>query len=642
MTSKILFFIIACFVLNLKVESQTKQPFIFIEKDTIYTNEFIKSYSKNIDLITDDSKKNIDNYLEQFIDFKLKVKEAKAQQLDTTRSYIRALHRYKSQLANQYLVKSDMSDNLLQQAYERLQFNVHVKHILVVVPSDAKPKDTIEAYNKILKLRQQAVKEGFEIVRQRVHNKKTVFGEDLGYFSVFKMPYSFENIAFNTPVGDISKPFKTRFGYHILYVVDKEISKGSRVVSHILVSDGKDNTSVQTIQAIHDSIKRAEVSFEDMAKTYSEDENTAYKGGVLQRFNRGELNSDIFERKAFELEHLGDISKPFKTKYGWHIVELCEKKPIPSFYEAKSELRKKIKNDHRSQIIEDALISKLKKRYNISETNREVSYFDSLLSHYYTKDWKLPQGFEYKKPLVKIGERQLYYEDFGNFLIKTKPLFIPSKSSEYLAKTKYELFLREQLITYEKEHLGEHNASFSDEIRRFEEGLLCYDVTERNVWEVIKEDSLGMKAFYNRNKEKYVIPKRAQAAIISSLDKKELKKVISILKDKHDLNSIKSRENIVIKEKMVKERDGLLPKKFKLKKKENISKIYRENDTFIVIKTGPIYPEYQKIFQECKGQVISDYQYFKAQKWIELLRKKYRVKFDKHVYKNLKKSLKSK
>ena len=275
----ILFFIFL--IIKVNGQSSNNEVLFSIDEEPVYVSEFLRVYNKNLDLVQDESQKDVDEYLTLFTNYKLKLKEAKMLRLNEKPTYIRELSSYRKQLAKSFMSNTKITDELVQEAYNRVSYEVKASHVLIKIPENASPDDTLVAYNNILKLRDRALIEGFEKVRQEVHNGKTVFGEDLGYFSGFKMVYPFESAAFNTQVGDISQPFRTQFGYHIVNVEDKRKSRGERTVAHIMVVNKEADTLADSpenrIQDIYKKLKQGE-DFEALAKQFSDDRNSAPKG----------------------------------------------------------------------------------------------------------------------------------------------------------------------------------------------------------------------------------------------------------------------------------------------------------------------------------------------------------------------------
>jgi peptidyl-prolyl cis-trans isomerase SurA len=638
-------------VFFLKVTGQTasNEVLFSVDGESVFSSEFLRVYNKNLDLVQDEAQKDVDEYLKLFTNYKLKLKEAKAIGLDKKPSYLRELANYKKQLASNFMKDNKVTDALVEEAYERISYDVNASHILVKLAEDASPQDTLVAYNNILNLRDRAIKEGFEKVRAEVHNGQTIYGEKLGYFSGFKMVYKFENVAFNTEVGNISQPFRTRFGYHIVNVLDKRKSRGERTVAHIMVIEKAGDSLAEKpevrIQDIYKKINQGE-DFESLAKQLSDDKNSASKGGVLSPFSGGQLSVQEFEDVAFGLDNIGDVSEPFKTNYGWHIVKLYAKKPIPDFEVIKPELVEKVKRDDRSKLIDDALINKLRKRYDINDEPSALSYFESIFNDdYFKRTWKLPVDFKAEQHLVKIGDKQFSYGDFGNYLLKTQRN--PTQKGLYntVISNKYEMFLNDNLIQYHEDNLENENQEFAYIVDEYRDGLLLFELMETTIWNAAKTDSIGINDYYNSHKNDYVLPKRIDAVIASSAKQKTLKKVSKLLEQEMPLERIKSLVNsndkieVIFTSGILDAKHQAVPKGLDLKK--GVSKIYNHNNAFVVVQVKDVLPETQKSFEEAKGAVISDYQTFKENNWVKALSEKYKVIVNQETLKNIKIQIKN-
>ncbi|OEJ98726.1 peptidylprolyl isomerase [Flavivirga aquatica] len=635
-------------ILNVSGQSTNKDVLFTIDNESIYASEFLRVYNKNLDLVQDESQKDVDEYLKLFTNYKLKLKEAKALGLHEKPSYLRELASYKKQLAKSFVTDAKVTDALIEEAYTRVSYDVKASHILIKISENANPEDTLVAYNKIIKLRDRTLSEGFENVRKEVHNGQTVYGEKLGYFSGFKMVYKFENAAFNTEVGSVSEPFRTRFGYHIVNVTDKRKSRGERTVAHIMVVSKKNDSLAEKpevrINEIYKKINQGE-GFEALAKQFSDDKNSAPKGGMLSPFSGGQLGTQEFEDVAFNLEKIGDVSKPFQTKYGWHIVKLYEKKPVPEFEVIKSELEQKIKRDDRSKLIDEALVKKLKAHYSISDKQPALDYFVSILNDdYFKRTWKLPSDFKEDKTLIKIGKKQFFYKDFGDYLIKTQGRTVEKSSYKNVISNKYEAFLNSNLIQYQEDNLENENEEFAHIVGEYRDGLLLFELMESTIWNAAKTDSIGIQDFYNKNKKNYIQSERIDAVVASSTKQKILKKVSKLLKKDMALDEIKSLVNssdkveVIFTSGLMDAEHQSLPKMFSFKK--GVSKIYKHNDAFVLVKVKDVLPKEQKTFEESKGAVISDYQTYKEKNWIKDLSVKYKININQEVLKSIKSQIK--
>lgn len=641
--------LILLLVLKSNAQSQEDAVLFSVDQDPVYVSEFIRVYNKNLDLVQDESQKDVDEYLTLFINYKLKLKEAKALGLDEKDSYKRELDTYKKQLAKSYISDNKVTDALVKEAYERVSNDVNVNHILVRVDEGASPQDTLAAYNHIRKLRERTLNEGFETVRKQVHNGKTIYGEELGYFTGFKMVYKFENAAYNTPIGEISEPFRTRFGYHIIKVFDKRLSRGERTVAHIMIGLNSTDTlhgSPETrINEIYKKITQGE-DFEALAKQFSEDKSSSPKGGLLKPFSGGQLSAPEFEEIAFGLENIGDVSQPFKTKFGWHIVKLHEKTPVAPFEVMKPELEVRVKRDDRSKLIDEALYSKLKKHYGISDEQPALPYFVSILNDdYFKRSWSIPDDFQANKPLVKIGNKQFLYKDFGEYLNKSQRSFQRKEPLNELVSRNYETFLNVNLAQYKEDNLELENEDFAHIVGEYRDGLLLFDLMESKIWDTTN-DSLEVQNFYNNRKANYNVPERIDAVVASSPKQKTLKKVAKLLQQGMPTDQIKglvnSNDNIevVFTSGLMDANHQALPKSYQFK--EGLSKIYKHNSGYVLIQTKTILPSGIKAFEDAKGAVISDYQKHKETQWIDELRHKYKVTVNQKVLDDVKKTVKNK
>ena len=644
------YFLIAVFSLCFfasNAQNPNDEVLFTVENDPVYVSEFTRVFNKNIDLVKDESQKDVDEYLKLFINYKLKLKEAEALGLDKKPSYLNELSSYKSQLAGNYLTDSKVTDELIEEAYKRMTTEVDASHILIRLDENPTPEDTLQAYNKLLKLRDRVMQEGFETVKKEIHNGKTVYAEDLGYFSAFKMVYNFETAAYNTPVGEVSMPFKTRFGYHIVWVKDKRESRGERTVAHIMISNQKKDRPhdkpESRINDIYLKLQQGE-DFEALAKQFSEDQSSASKGGMLAPFTGGQLSSVEFENQAFALEHVGDISKPFETEYGWHIIKLYGKKPVASFEDMKGELEEKVKRDSRSQLINESLLNNLKQQYQVSDATPDLSYFESILNdNYFIGKWVLPTDFKAQEPLIKIQEKQIVYEDFGQYLVKNQRRQMPKMSIKTLVVNSYHAFLENELLQYKKERLEVENQDYAYIVEEYRDGLLLFDLMETEIWNAAKKDSLGLQTYYNNHKDNYFWNQRVDAVVASSAKKTTIKKVQKLLQNNQTPEQIKAAINseseidVIFTSGIMDAQHQSLPADFKFK--TGVSDIYKFNEGYIVANVKEVLPKETKSFEEAKGAVISDFQNHKEANWILSLEEKYQVNVNQDVLESVKKQL---
>ena len=625
------------------VSSQTKTDDVLftIENEPVMASEFLRVYNKNLDLVKDESQKEIDGYLKLFIDYKLKLKAARDLEFDKKPNYIREFQGYKKQLTKNYLTDHKVTDDLVKEAYNRVSQDVKVNHVLIRLQEHE--TDTAQIYNQMLTFRKRLQTEDFENLKKNAHNGNTVFAEELGYFSGFKMVYEFENVAFNTPVGEVSMPFRTQFGYHVLKVYDKRQSRGSVTVGHIMLMKGKEkeiSNPTERIQEIYKLIQQGQ-DFESLAKQFSEDQSSAKKGGKLTPFKSGQLSSVAFEDKAFAMQNPGDISRPFKTDYGWHIIKLYEKEAIKPFEKMKGQLENRVKRDSRSKLIKSAFIESLKVKYKVNVDKADLPYFVNLIDEsYYQKKWRVPTGFNQERPFVKIGDKSFTYFDFAKFLQKAQKRIREKLPLDAIVKLQFDSFLNETILKYHEDNLEKDNQEYAQVINEYREGLLLFDLMETKIWNAVKEDTVGLQNYYNQNKNSYVWPKRIDAIVATSSKKENIEKVKKALKKGTDAETIKAelntdgKQNVIFTKGIMAKGDQSLSDDVKFKK--GVSNIYSYNDAYHVILVNDVLPSKEKAFEEAKGNVISDYQGKVEKDWLESLHSKYKIIINESVLNKVK------
>ncbi|SEC94422.1 peptidyl-prolyl cis-trans isomerase SurA [Tenacibaculum sp. MAR_2009_124] len=468
--------------------AQKKDKELFrINNNSVMVSEFKRVYEKNLGLVVDNEAKDIDNYLNLYINYKLKVKEAYNLKLDTLKSYQNELEGYKNQLIAPYLQDKEALEKLVKDAYYRTVNEIRASHLLIKVSQKANAKDTLEAYNRILGARERIIKgESFENVALSVSEDPSVRLNrgDLGYFSAFKMVYNFEDSAYATEVGQVSNIFRTRFGYHLVKVTDKRKSKGEFDVAHILVRD-KSIIGKVKIDSAYQKLKTG-ASFEDISKEFSEDTGTFKNGGKLPRFSTGTM-VEQFENAVLGLKNINDFSEPFKTRFGWHIVKLLNKLPIESYEVARKKIEGKVKRSDRLQASYEAVLNKLKKKYDV-KVNEEVFKQIETLS---VKDFIAKNNKEW---ILSIDKVKVGGDKFNDY--------IKYRRNSNLSEL-FEQFKNYELTEYFKKDLVNLEPDFKHTLTEYKEGLLLFELMQKKIWKKATTDTLGLKKFFDGNKGNY-------------------------------------------------------------------------------------------------------------------------------------------
>ncbi len=610
--------------------AQKNDPVLMtINGEKVTKSEFEQIFWKNKKETTT-TKKELDDYMVLFKKFKLKVAAAEEQGIDTTEKFKTELAGYKAQLERPYLVDTTLNEALIKEAYNRTQNEVKASHILIKVKKDASPADTLKAYNKILKIREDvlAKKISFKDAAKKYSEDPSAKQNsgNLGYFSAFRMVYPFENAAYNTKVGQISMPFRTQFGYHIVETEDIRKGRGKIKVAHIMIrvkedlpKSEKENLKKKT-QEIYQKIINGE-DFSTLAKEYSEDRNSARKGGELAWINTGETFTE-FDDAAFGLEKNGDISKPVRTPVGWHIIKRIDYKPVGTLEEMRSELKHKIQRDVRSQKTRVQFINNLKKEYGFIENK-------ALLSNFLNKEYKA----EKETQLFSFANKSYSMYDFALYLVK-------AKKTDNLTKSEidevYDRYTSNELVEFEKTQLSRKYPSFKALLKEYRDGILLFDITDKKVWSKAVKDTSGLKEFYEKNKQNYVWENRIEGKIFSSSDKKIAKKAYKLAKKgKIENDSIinylnkDSQLNIKLESGTFVNAEHELLKNTTWKK--GLNKIKNIGDKYVFVIVDKNLPSAPKKLEEAKGLITAAYQEYLEKEWLKELENKFKITVNKDV-----------
>jgi peptidyl-prolyl cis-trans isomerase SurA len=650
---KKIIFLFTLVISGITLAQVTDRNLLYVDNQGISIDDFLSIYNKNREVGEALDPKTLDEYLDLFINFKLKVREAESLGMDTIPSFIKELGGYRSQLATPYLVDNEAGDRLVKEAYNRMKQEIKASHILISVAPDASPKDSLEAFKKIKKIRNEIISgANFNQVamsKSQDPSAKENAG-DLGYFSALYMVYSFENAAYKTKVGDLSEIVRTRFGYHVIKVTGKRTSRGELKTAHIMVKfpkpsgqNSQKDISVSKVKAneIYQKITQDGADFSEMAKQYSDDKNNASKGGELPWFGSNRM-VESYENAAFALQNRGDITAPVQTPYGWHIIRLIDKKGLGTFEEEKEEIKAKVEKDSRSQMKRTSLVNRLKKEYNCITNFKAIKYFKSIPSaDYISGEWTCE---EHKKELsaiiMTLDNRDYSQLDFGIFLTKTARKYKSETQVSVLVDEAFNSWSENIVIDYENSILESKYNEFRLLMQEYRDGILLYELTDEKIWSKAINDTTGLKQFYELNKNNFMWGTRVQAKIINCLNPSIALKVKSKISKGQDIKKIQSKINknsplnMNIEEGIFLKGDNIFVDQVEWE--IGVSNFITDKDYTKLVLIESILQPIPKLLSEAKGLITSKYQDFLEEKWLFDLRNKYQVKLDDELWSLLK------
>ncbi len=663
--------------------TSSKKPII------VSQGEFERQFLKNLNLKEKPvTEKDIDEYLKLYIRFKMKIQDAIESGKDTLEEYKQELAMYRDQLAKNYLYDRNVTQQLIEEAYERMKSEVKVSHILMACPrnaSQAQVDKVLKRMNEIhAALMRNPSKDNFaSLAASDSEDPGTKnSGGNLGYLTALQVVYEFENEVYNTPVGGISKVFRTDFGFHILRVEDKRPNPGDIKLRHILVRTGANsNHSVEEgekmIREIFEKIKSGQESFESMARLHSEDYSSKYNGGIVDWVNTtqfiGDLERQMWVGKAFELKQDGDYTEVFKTNYGWHILQRVGVRSLNTFDQMKPTLKTKVQQNQRSQISVDALVKRIK-----AEDGFKINSIDGLdvynsvkfpIVSLMMKDSSLFRGnvnYDQLPEVISLGKRKFNLRDlvlvqlggeehsvdeFISHLVANKK--VVNTTAEQYVDNQFNDWVSNVCVAYQNEHLEEKSVEFKDIYQEYREGILMFNRMQEKVWNKANLDTAGLEKYYQQHMSEYQWDNRFHVEFYFSVDEKMSKKVFKQVKKGISPEEIKKEHtqkalldfNYRIGKYQLSD-TALFPQRQALirvfsndKMKKSKNKTYnlgKIGEDWVVVKVIDYLPAGPKTLEETRGPVASKYQEELEKLWIQELESKYSVESNSRAIQTVK------
>ena len=625
--------------------SQSGDPVLFtIDGQSVQASEFSYIYAKNNRDDADFTEKSLREYLDLYTKFKLKVREAYAMGLDTLPQLQTELAGYRKQLADSYLTDKEITDRLVTEAYNRMQEDIQVSHILIKTNPNA-ASDTMAAYTKIQAAykRLQAGEAWDLVVKQTSEDNPTKeTGGDLGYVTAL-LPngfYAFESAAYETPVGKYSMPIRTTLGYHVVKVTNKRPARGELDIAHILLrvkADGSDDKAVKTrIDAVYAQLVAGE-RFEEVAKKVSEDKATAERGGAIGPIAINQYERS-FEDAVFALANDGDYTKPVRTRLGWHIIKRTRKRPTLTLEQAKRKIETQISRDERITSARQTMVARIKKDAGYSKDENVYNQFVSLAgADLQTYKWQVPEVAP--ATIMTLGGDKYTNIDFGNYIrnnARTRMGLAKGTPSAEIFDKVYTEFVNEKALFFEEKNLAEKYPEFKSLMREYEEGILLFEATKINVWDKASKDSTGLDAFHAAHRNDYMWDERLEVATVM-LDSASMNQLATIKKW-----AVK-KPLTVVSEKAAKKGIGMQVTRKVYQKEDQLP----EGITWAAgqkadlpdgrgfVSVEKIIPPTPKTMDEARGYIIADYQDQLEKDWVASLQAKYPVKVDDAVLMSL-------
>ena len=635
-----------------------KQVLMTIGGQPVTVKEFTDVYAKNNlkgDVI---EKKSVDEYIDLFTTFRMKVMEAERMQLDTSAKFQKELAGYRKQLAKPFMSSDDITEELIQEAYERKQKDIRASHILIRCDKNALPSDTLKAYNKAMDIRKKALAKGadFAALADKYSDDPSAKGMkatddaparpgnhgDLGYFTVFDMVYPFETGAYNTKEGEISMPVRSDFGYHIIKVQSVSDAMGSIQAAHIFLQLPFDapKEDVAAMKQKADNIYKELMdsdgkNWAEKVKQYTDDKGTIARDGALSSFTVSRIVPEFIE--ACKTLEPGQIAKPIRTNYGFHIIKLLSTSGVESFEKERQGLTERIEKDMRSKKSEELVIKQAKSEYKFKQNDKQLEAFIATVdSTILNKTYEPSDKANLNDTLFCLESNPTKVSDFVEYIktnMKPQKFATPATYAYQL----YENFSNGIVMNYADAHLEDKYPEFKALVKEYRDGILLFDLMDKEVWSKAVKDTIGLEEFHQRNAEKYMWDDRVYATIITVNRPESLPKVKALLKKGVELDSLKSaiqRDSIpgaFVRKGYYQRGDNNFvdQTKWKKGKRQEFPSTVDQSTTIVCIRE--VRKPEQKTLKEARGLVTSDYQVELEQKWVQALKARYPVKINEDV-----------
>lgn len=647
-------------VVSLQISAQSKldkKVLMTIGDQDVTVKEFTDVYNKNN--LKDEiiEKKSVDEYLDLFINYRMKVMEAYEMKLDTNAKFKKELNGYRKQLAKPYFTNEEISEELVEEAYQRKLKDIRASHILITCDKHALPSDTLKAYNKAMDIRKKALKDSdfgkLAVTYSQDPSARDINATentparkgnrgDLGYFTVFDMVYPFESGAYNTPEGEISMPVRSDFGYHIIKVNSVTDALGTINASHIFLQLSPDapEEEVQAMKAKADNIYKEIMDsdgkgWNEAVRKYSDDRGSASRSGALTPFTVSRIVPEFIE--VLKQLQPDEISQPVRTSYGYHIIKLVNYTGVGSFERERAGIAERVEKDMRSKKSEEVVLQQIKKDYKFKSNDKNLEEFMASVDSTLLKGTYAPaDDINLTKTLFSIGKSSYNTGDFVEY-IKAHQSAQRYVTLQTYAYQLYEAFQNEELLAYADDHLEEHYPEFKALVQEYNDGILLFDLMDQEVWSKAISDTAGLREYHERNTTKYMWKERAKACIITVNRPESLDKVRQLLDDGVPFDSLRTvcnRDTIT----GVTVRNGYYQHGDNQYVDQTEWKVGVRNEipstvdkTTVIVNIIELRQSEPKTLAEARGLVTSDYQVELENAWMDKLHKKYPVKINEKV-----------
>lgn len=628
-------------------ESLSNKVLLTVDTAKITTDEFAWFYNKYNSYLDSSLIVSIDESMQLFIDYKMKIIDAERQKLDTTQKFKDEFYSYIKSTAKPYLFNDTIEHLAKVQAYERLSTDYHISHIFIRSNKLGNPKDTLAAYQKALKYKKELLAGADFAKYAQLYSDDTFTkdqGGDLGYVTSMLLQLPYENAIYAAQKGSIIGPISSTEGYYITKIHDIRPTKGQISASLIVIySESKHADSVKKAQIIADSVYdrlQAGESFEALSDIYNTNERLKSAKGDIGLLDNSMRYDPQLKEALFALPQVGDITKPLQLDYGFVIGKLTSRSSIPPIQAYVKTINKTFKKDEsRKNVVKQAFYAEYKKMAPLKENHQTIAEFITIVDNsVLLSKWTIP-AFSQNKVLFTIGSDAYRFSDFAQYLVefqKTKNI----SDKEVLVRYRLQEYINKMLEQHAMQTLHLRNQEFARIMQEYHDGMIIYELLNNEVFQKANKDSAGVYQWYLNHTQDYLQNEGIRVSYFICKDAKVAKKVTSYI-DKQQSKAFDDKGLLQIINK--KAMDNVL---------YDTAVFYKGNDSFIdsltwskgayhmlpnnkIMVIKEIIPIQPMPFESCKNMVLSDYQNYLEEQWVQNLRKKYSFTLNQEFYSKL-------
>jgi peptidyl-prolyl cis-trans isomerase SurA len=624
------------------------QTLFTVDGTPISKEEFQKAFSKNNTGVVPTEKAYRD-YLELYIRYKLKVKAAYAAQLDTLPAQRTELQNFRSQVADAYMKDQESMDRLVREVSVRGQKDIRLAHVYIALPKNAAPADTLRAYEKAMMAYNELRKgKKFGEVAAAISDDPTAKTNkgDIGYITIFTLPYELESLAYSLAPGQYSRPYRSKGGYHLFRNEGERKALGRIKVAQILLSfpPGASTQVREQVRLRADSLYSVLLDggdFAALARTFSTDNLTYQNGGEMPEFGIGHYDS-AFEATAFGLERDGAISRPLATEFGYHLIKRISRKPFPPKMDdaAMAALRQQVLNDPRVEISRQALYNRIFRETGFQRATIPEAELWSYTDSAFRNPGYTSNGSSLTNSMMVFSFSQRAYtvKEWLDFVRVTKPTRAGSSLSD---KDLFQRYIERTAMDYYRNHLEQYNKDFAFQLNEFKEGNLLFEIMQRKVWDKASADSAGLSKYYDAHRGKYWWNASADALLFTcnSTGTAEALKARLIAGAVGAWRTYADSIGSAIQADSGRYELTQIPgTAFSAPTAQSFTEFTgnKADNTVSFAYVLTVYNNREpRSYHDARGFVINDYQGYLEEQWVEGLRKEYPVKVDEKVFKTL-------